>query len=135
LGEEMKESTDQCEHGKREGECLKCQVSDLREALHQMKNAATTLYTLHDESEPEEVEAAEKCYRAALAACNKIKEGQPFPSLTPAGLGRKIERLGKAMQRESSTLPELTRLASDCGLELQFRITHSPTRLAKGELK
>jgi hypothetical protein len=42
-------------------------------------------------------------------------------------MGEKYEKLGKAMQRGETTLPELTRLAFACGMELQFRITqHLP---------
>ena len=44
-------------------------------------------------------------------------------------LGKKFTRLGKAMQRNDYSIAELSSLAFDCGLTLEFRITPQNKRL------
>lgn len=42
--------------------------------------------------------------------------------MTLSDLGQKFVALGRALQSDDATLDELTRLAMDCGVQLQFRV-------------
>lgn len=42
--------------------------------------------------------------------------------MTLSELGQKFVVLGRALQSDDATLDELTRLAMDCGVQLQFRV-------------
>jgi len=49
-----------------------------------------------------------------------------FDSMASAKLGRKLERLGLALQDPKSKIPKIVRLSSECGLDFQFRIMNKP---------
>jgi hypothetical protein len=51
-------------------------------------------------------------------------------------LGKKLVKLGKAMQKNNTHIEELSSMAFDCGLQLQFRLAkqvRTPADSNKGE--
>ena len=51
--------------------------------------------------------------------------------MTLAETGKRLVALGRALQDEDATIRELTGLAMDCGLDLEFRIAPDTAATAK----